>query len=296
MFSYLHHHLAVLLLFLLADLPGYAQQPIAAIIHSKGKVFIKPKTAGRWDTSAANLRLSAGDSVRTGKQSYAAILYFNGPEVWLGPQKSHLVATVKKESMRSKIADVLEWLFEQETPLPHGLSRGPGKPPVLIYPRYGKLLSNRPSFAWLSSAAGTEYVLQLFNENDSLIWKSIQKDTVFNYPAEAQQLIDGVNYQVEISRQFKDGAEDYGNFSIASTADSARMAALQQEIQTTYKFAVTRDIVYAASLMKEEFFTEALLVLQQALKKQPDNRTIRTMTAQIYEQVGPLLLINPMLK
>jgi predicted Zn-dependent protease len=48
--------------------------------------------------------------------------------------------------------------------------------------------------------------------------------------------------------------------------------------------------------MQEEFFTDAILVLQQALKQQPSNRAIRTMLAQIYNQVGPPILISPLLK
>ncbi len=288
--------LVVLAVSLIASAINYAQTPIATMVSYKGPVLIKPSKSGKWDSTMKSLRLGAGDSIKLGKKAKATVLYLNGKEIRLTSGEIHCVTTAKQKHINSKIATVLEWLFEQETPLPHGISRGTDKPPVLIYPRYGQLLSNRPAFAWLSSAAGTEYVIELFNEEDSLIWKSIQKDTVLKYPAEAPQLIDGATYQVEISRQFKDGAEDYGDFAIASTADSARMVALQQEIKSTYKSAVTSDIIYAASLMKEEFFTEALRVLQEALKKQPDNRAIRTMLAQIYEQVGPPLLIKPMLK
>lgn len=288
---------------LLATTPlSYVQQSdsvIASIFEAKGRIAIKTKTSRHWEYNPKNWLLCEGDSVKAEKLGSATIVYRN-KEVSLHSQERHHVTRVIKKSGSSKIERILSWLFAQEKPLEHGANRGAEKPPVLIYPRYGKLLSNQPSFTWLSSAAGTKYQLQLFNNNDSLIWQTTLKDTVANYPITAPKLARGISYQAEIKRQYKDSAEDYGNFVIASAEENASMAALQKDIQNTFKTSgpndVTADLVYAAALMKEEFFTDALLVLQSALKKQPNNQKIRTMLAQIYDQVGPPVLITPMLK
>ena len=284
---------------------GYAQETdssVAAIVNvqGRGRIWIKPKNQPQWQANPKTWLLDEGDSVKTNRQCRATVLYHNGQSVQLGPQKSHRVTTAKKASMRSKFASLLSWWLGQEKPLPQGASRGLDKPPVLLYPRYGKILAERPSFAWLASAPGASYQIQLFNANDSLLWKTTQQDTLLNYPSHAPQLIAGGSYQVAIRRQYKEATEDFGNFSIASPDEKTPMAALAKEIQAAYQSGdptnVTVDIVHAAALMQAEFFTDAILVLQQALKKQPNNRAIRTMLAQIYDQVGPPILIEPMLE
>lgn len=292
---------AITAVLLITNFSSYAQpadSAIASIFDAKGRIAIKTQMSRRWENNPRNWQLCEGDSVKTDKQASATILYSNGNEVRLGPQKSHRITRLEQRSTKSKLASIISWLLDQEKPLKSGASRGADKPPVLIYPRDGKILSTQPAFAWLSSAPGTEYHLQLFSANDSLVWQITLKDTMASYPGTAAKLMHGVSYQVEIKRKYKNSVEDYGNFMPVSAAESASMAVLQKEIQNTFQTSgpndVTADLVYAAALMKEEFFTEALLVLQGALKKQPNNQMVRTMLAQIYDQVGPQVLIEPM--
>jgi len=279
---------------------SHAQQAdsvIASIFDAQGRIAVKTKSSRRWENNPKNWSLCEGDSVKVIQKASATILYRNGHEERLDQSKSsHRVTRNILKSNSEKISTILSWLLGQEKPLPQGKSRGAGEPPVLIYPRYGKMLSTQPPFAWLSSAPGTEYHLQLFNANDNLVWQTTIKDTMVNFPSSASKLMPGAFYQVELKRLNKNSVEDYGNFVIAATEENAAMTALRQDIQKTFKVSgpndVTADMVYAAALMKDEFFTEALLVLQNALKKQPRNQTLRTMLAQIYDQVGPPVLIK----
>jgi hypothetical protein len=284
---------------------SYAQSSdssIAAIVDAgtKGRIWVKSRTSRQWEINPKNWQLCEGDSVKTDKLCSATIFYNNGQTILLAPRKSHRVTLQRTKRLQSELASVINWWFGQEKPLPQGASRGLDQPPDLIYPRYGKILSAQPTFVWLASAPGTEYRLQLFDANDELVWETVQPDTMLNYPRQAPALLDSADYQVEISRKYKNEAETYGDFSMATANERSQMAAWLKEIQNTYKSnepsAVTVDVVYAAALMQEEFFTDAILVLQLALKKQPNNRAIRTMLAQIYAQVGPTVLIKPMLQ
>jgi hypothetical protein len=264
------------------------REPIAIIVIVRGTVYIKSKASNQWLKEGLNRKLSEGDSIKTGKNSSVTLLYYNGTELQLGPNKSHAIIHLRTAS--SRFYPLLAWLLNQETPLPFGARRGIDDPPVLIYPRYGKVLSDRPVFAFLASAPGIQYSIELYNANDSLVWKTIQQDTLVNYPADSSKLVENTTYQVEIRRNHINSAEDYGSFSVASTQEKAIIMALHNEIRATYASsnpdAVTSDIIYAASLMQREFFTDALLILQQALKKQPNNQTINNMMAQIYDQAG----------
>lgn len=285
---------------------SYAQPPDSSIAWidnvfppGKGRILIKPKVSHNWDNNAQSWQLYEGDSVKTNSQTSATILYCDGQIIQLGRRKSHHVTMMKSVSKLLKFFHVLKWMFNQEKPLPQGV-RGMDKPPLLLYPRFCKILSDRPSFTWLSSSPNTEYQIQLFDSNDSLIWKAASKDTVALYPAQRSRLNAGATYQVEIKRQYKNESEDYSDFSIATVAEQQEMAACLQAIQTAYPLgdsnAVTVEVVYAATLIKAEYFSDALLLLQKALKKQPNNRTLRLMMAQIYAQVGPPALIKAMLQ
>lgn len=288
--------------FMLSDSPGYAQTPDSAIativnVQGHGRIWIKAKTKRRWQANAKNWQLYEGDSVKTDARTSATLLYCKGQAIRLGPKKSHRV-TERKDA--TKFFDILKSAFNREAPSLQGVSRGLDRPPVLIYPCYGKILSNRPVAAWLASTPGTEYRIRFYDANDLLVWETLQQDTTFAYPPNAPKLLDGADYQIEISRKYKNESETSGNFSVAPAEQRAQIAARLKEIQALYQsedqLAVTVEIVSAALLVREEYFTDAVLALQGALKKQPANRAARTMLAQIYEQVGPPVLIKPMLK
>lgn len=288
--------------FMPAESPGYAQSPDSAIativsVQGRGRVWIKAKTKRRWEADAKNWRLYEGDSVKTDARATATLLYCKGQAVRLGPKKSHRV-TERKDA--TKFFDILKSAFNQEAPSPQGVSRGLDRLPVLIYPCYGKILSNRPVVAWLASTPGTEYRIRFYGANDLLVWETVQKDTTLVYPPHAPKLLDGADYQIEISRESKAETETAGNFSVVPAEQSAQIAARLKEIQALYQsddpHVVTIELVSAALLMREEYFTDAVLALQEALKKQPANRAARTMLAQIYKQVGPPVLIEPTLK
>jgi hypothetical protein len=190
---------------------------IAAIVNisKQGRFWVKSKINRQWAPDPKQWELYEGDSVKTGKLSSVTILYKNGQSIILSPKKSHRITLEKIQSFRSKLANVINWWFSQEKPLPQGKSRGLDPQPDLIYPRYGKVLSAWPSFLWLASAPGSEYRLQLFDADDELVWETVQQDTTLNYPRQAPALLDSANYQVEISRKYKNEVETYGNFSIA---------------------------------------------------------------------------------
>lgn len=298
---YQYTQLAVLQFLVVFNSLSYAQEPIAAIVNVHGQVSIKAKPNAPWKPSGTKIKLCEGYLVKTEKASRATILYFNGQEIRVDPQQTHRVTMKKaKKPANARISRALKSWLKKKEPLPAGVRRETDTPPVLLYPRYGKILSSRPSFAWLSSAFGATYWIRIISDSSRLVWSATSKDTSLQYSAGASGLPDGRSYRVEIGRVSLEKVEDYGVFVVVPAAERKNIAALQQEIQTRYQSEepdnLTAPIVYAALLMHEEFFTEALLILRQALEKHPDHSTLRNMLAQLYDQVGPRPPIDDLLK
>jgi hypothetical protein len=282
--------LLVLAVSLMASSISYAQTPIATIVSYKGPVLIKSKKSGKWDSTTMSLRLAEGDSVKLGKKSKATVLYLNGKETRLTSGEIYRVATEKKNHINKKLASVLEWLFQNTDPSHYrGAPETPFKKLLLShkgfisYQNSGKILSNRPSFTWLAFTPKKKDSIKLLSNNSRIVWETVLEDSLFIYPPTEPNLIDGETYSIEIERSGRKALEIC---SVVTAEERQSIVILIEEIQTTYNPDDPDDviayIVRAALLMQQSFFIDAQIILEQALKKQPENLTIKIMLSEIY--------------
>lgn len=293
----MRYNFIILLSSFLTDAPCYAQQTVAEITSVEGQVFIKKKGNAKWEGLATIWALNEGDSVKTGENSHLTFFYLTGQDIQLGGQDSCIVrAPNQPKPFSERVVGLWQSIINTATQPKHGI-RGSDKPPVLIYPLSGKLLSNTPAFAWLASAPGEVYWIKLHKDNGSVVWKKTMPDTIFNYPTDTPPLSDGKKYRLEIGRETRDSWEDRRFFTIASAEEKKKIQVLWQEIQKTYPPQypndVTAAIVYATVLLQEHFYTEARHIVQQALQLQPNNAKLRSMLNHIYYTAGSDVLVAP---
>jgi len=282
---------------------GYPQTHIASIIGKRGQVHIKKKSDKEWKPAEVATRLSEGDSVKTRESSKVVILYFKGNKIRLGANKSHLVQKKPKENF--SFAGILKWFFgENEIPQP-GSSRGLGDRPLIHYPRYGKVLSSEPGFAWFPAKPGTVYKVKLVKGTGTYcqqsgidLWEVSTQDTSLDFPDNQENLVENQQYWLELRYQLSEG-KDYGCFTVTSEEERLRIQNKLEDIHENHLSDDLEDvseIIDSVSfLMEEEYFTEALKMLLKAYEHDPRNESVRAMLAFLYEEVGPRPLIGQLL-
>jgi hypothetical protein len=168
-----------------------------------------------------------------------------------------------------------------------------GDPPILIYPRDGNLLSLRPAFAWFSSGPGKKYRIKLFQdtgttckESGDLLWMRIVQDTTSVFPFDEPELTPGQKYWLEVSREERYDPEDLACFTVTSCEERTSVGDSQKEIRKEYGSDDPQEVaaaaLYAATLIREELFSDALFVIQAALAQQPENMSLRFMRDSVY--------------
>lgn len=285
---------SLLALLLFSAATSHGQQALATLASVQGQVSVKSAASSRWEKAENKTALRVGDSVRTGAKSSVKLLYANGSEIHLTSNQKHVVgARAEAASLPERVLAAIQIFFEPPAALTQGARRGADKPPAMLYPRKGKILSNTPTFAWLSSAPGTVYHLKLVRDTGTIcrilgndLWEKTTRDTVMTFPQAEPALLASQNYWVEIKRETSGHFEDYACFTVAEAGQRTELEALRQQLRARYGSTdpndVTFALMYAALLRHEEFFTEALVVVQEALRKQPKNPTLRALQKRIY--------------
>ncbi len=294
-----NYFLLVVSLSRLPSISAYAQEPLAIITSSNGRIFISTKDGQTWEyPTKPIIGLYEGQSIQTDSNASATILYFsNGKAFQLGALQRHVIqaSAPKKEPRKRTRLDALRALRLPKR-LPQGSRKGLGEPPVLLCPRAGRILSDKPTFAWLSSGPDSVYWIKLFLDEGvsckltgTLLWQKTWQDTVLKFPEEMKVLHAGQKYWIEIGRSSHEEAEDYGCFTIASVKESKDVQKLQKAIQEQYESDnpddVTAAVVRAAYLIEEKFYAAAYEMLKQTLQEQPYNVTAQTLLDHLYERI-----------
>ena len=285
------------LLLLVAVTPCYAQETQAWIIAFEGDVSVMMRDSTERIPASAASTLNVDDVVRTGENSKATLLLDNGKHIELGAEEEYTIEADPTPSP-SWLQEVLASLFKRERPRNPGYVRSPqSDPPVLIYPRYGKLLSPRPTFVWLSALPRTAtYEISLSDEQGDEVWTQTVSDTTLHYPDAAEPLKEGQLYELTVkSVTSGSGLTDSGSFTVATAAERKAVEEVWNETQREYASADSNDVtlyvIYAGYLFENAYYTDALLVLKRAEAKQPNSPAVKQLYALIYEWAGPPLLI-----
>ena len=292
-------HVGLLLggLLMLAVLPAYGQQAQAWIVAFEGDVSVKMKDSTAWNPISEGTILFAGDTIQTGAEARATLLLQSARRVKMEANERFLV-TADSTDLPTWIQRVIVSLFSKATPTSPGFVRGTkSDPPILLYPRYGKLLSARPTFVWLHALPrGASYQLHLANDHHELIWSSpVTRDSTLHYPDETEEPLQaGQTYTFEVKPLSTDESGS-GSFTVATDAQRTATAQAWEDILSEYistdPHDITALVVFAAYLFENEFYTDAYLALERARALQPNSPAVQCLFAQIYEWAGPRLLI-----
>lgn len=298
------------------SLPALAQDAAAWLTQPVGQVEVRRADGGPWTAATGHVTLYWGDEVRTQARSRAVILLQGGERITLGPERRYeLDADEEERGIGERVAALASgaWtrLFGRDDPVATGAARASDDDaPILERPRYGFILSPHPTFRWLAAPSHTDgYHLRVVpdsTEGECLdgpgggiaVWEvEGVSDTTFHYPADDDDLLPGASYRIEVSRQGAPEAVDWGCVTVATEAQRGAMEDAWEALQTQYaaedSLEITAELVYAALLLDEGYYADALRVLDLAETRQAGDATAARLRAYIYEEAGPPILIPP---
>ena len=298
------HSLFLILWILLLHAPSQAQQIDAWLIVHDGAVFTKKQNNTSWHPFETQISLSIGDSVRTGPSGRAILLYRKGELVTLGARESYGIVAAHDTAAPSVLVETLEWAFAREDPEELDMLRGTEEdPPVLLYPRKGYVLSQTPPFAWLPAIPrDASYSVRVVKDLSEIVcqmdginlWELVIPDTTLQYPVDEAPLERGQRYWVEIEREEKEIFDDAGCFTVATEEEFERHNRALHDIRSHYgdhPVETSVEYSFALYLIRNDYFTDALLFLQVAETKQAGAPWIQRLRNWIYEEAGPPFLI-----
>ncbi|NNF58595.1 MAG: hypothetical protein HKN04_10165 [Rhodothermaceae bacterium] len=303
-------------LLLSGNMPALAQDAAAWLTQPVGEVDVRRAAGGPWIAVDGHLTLFWGDEVRTQARSRAVILMQGGERIALGPERRYHVEEGEEErGLGERVAALASgaWtrLFGRDDPVATGAARATDDDaPILERPRYGYVLSPRPTFRWLAAPSHADgYHIRLVpdpTEGDCLdgpgggvaVWEvDGVADTTLHYPAEYDALLRGAAYRVEVSRQAAPEDVDWGCFIVATETERAELGETWEALQAQYvpedSLEITAELIYAALLLDEGYYTDALRMLEVADARQPGDATTARLRAYIYEEAGPPILVSP---
>jgi len=278
-----------------------AQEATAVITNIDGEVFYKAAMDSSWQVARTKTPLGEGDSVKTGKRARATILYKNSLQKKLPGGKKYVVLSPPPSSRsNSWLANLWAALTSEKEDLTlMGASRGDNL--LRLYPRFRKALSARPTFTWLPVVSGATHHVQIVDENSwEIIWETSTVDTFVTYPPEAPALADSQEYTIQLLRAGESDPDDEMTFTAASIEERETILFQQKRIEKQYRpraaADLTLNLLLAHFFLQNEFHAEAFQQIHQALTKQPHNRAMKLVLLDLYRDVGPFSLIDPLIK
>lgn len=288
------------------SLPLQAQSADAWIIQSEGDGYFKQAPQAPWTPADGKLELRAGDSLRTLANASITLLYRDGQRVAIGPSTLYEVRENGLSDAPIWLAESIRWAFSQDPPARPGPNRStPSEPPVLLYPRTGKVLSTTPPLKWLSAIPDrVQYRVRLVHDTHPAVcllsgndmWEAtVREDTSLSYP-QSDSLRRGERYWIELERSTKRSYEDYGCFKVASEGEyrdlTRKWQVLQKQYPSNHGSDVTAELAYAMQLIQRAYFTDALILLRDLSSRASSHKAVQRLLNSIYQDAGPPALIS----
>jgi hypothetical protein len=290
----------------LAPCASQAQNPEAWVVQSEGNAYLKQAPNATWLRVSDMLEVVTGDSLRTDQGASVVLLYSNGQRVIIGPNRRYAVGVDAPYETPAWLAESIQHVFAQKPPEKPSTTRGTvDEPPVLLYPRAGKVLSTSPSLKWLSAVPDdAQYRVRLVHDTHPAacllsgtdVWETvIRTDTSLLYPRN-DSLVRGERYWVELERTTKRSYEDYGCFVVGSEEERRDLAQKWKVLQRRYPAEDTADITaelaYAMQLIQQSYYADAFALLRRLSTKAPRSRAVQRLQNTVFKDAGPLVLIS----
>jgi hypothetical protein len=229
----------------------------------------------------ASLGLKIGVAAAAASILAAAVIF--GPERFPGVETRASAGT--EERLFAAAADLgraRPELFGGFDPLSREerLARGPelrAGDLALLYPS-GKIFDTRPAFRW-EAAADREDEIVLRTARGDTLWRGTAKPPLLEYPVDAPDLVPGVRYAWEVSR------EGRRIFATASEEERKTFETASAEIESRVPSPI-RALLLAHLALRGEFFAEAERAARAYVALEPADAVGRETLAHVLRRLG----------
>jgi hypothetical protein len=261
----------------------------------RGRIEVKPAGAQDWRKAGPLLALRAGDTVRVTEDAQVVILLSGGrgsvrvtaatspyvvPGLQAGESKAQKAMSLLESSLGFLSATA------KEEPRATLSTRGGPKPPVILSPRNGPVLSHPLAFEWLGSRF-SRYTVRIVSPKGVVLEKKDMTGARFDYPPDAPALTPGVRYTIQVASGNHPVQQAWFEVLDPNRAQAIRrdMKEMEQAVGPSAS-ANTLVTLRAGFLASNGLVHDARLALIAALTKDPDEPTFHFLMGRLYEKAG----------
>jgi hypothetical protein len=297
---------------------GTTPAPLAVLMSCSGTVSVH-HADGSTEAGRFGFALAAGDEVKTGEGATAEVLFEAGNWVQIGANSNIQIkaprapgsATKPEEAKKVKrsnsgaveVAQAEPQSFEvvqnflrlkdsEGTSALSGLrSADKNKDLIAIAPGQTKLRTTQPTFRWKIADESTELRLTVYNESGVHWQQDVSGVTSLQYPADAPALEPGVSYSWTLETTdplaFPPLRTTASFFEVIDPAAVSAIATDIEKINETEEISErTRHFLRASLYFNKGLLDDAIAETEVALQDDPDNASLRSILARLYEEAG----------
>ncbi len=269
-------------------------EPAAVVTElrvGQGQVQVKLAAESQWKTPMPLLSLRAGDQVRATGNASAVLLWSGGQgtvTISAGNSPYTVTPPPAKASQAPALVGTLAGVLmgkKKELAYVPLTTRSVKQPPLLLFPRAGKLLGS-PTFEWGGSDR-LRYMIRVFGPQGP-VWEQADLPRVpLAYPATASPLQAGTPYRWEL--EAKGFPVQRGQFTLLSPEQVARVRSDLATLEPAQLLDYSKNTVMlmrASYLLDAELYAEARRELQAAVAAEPDEPNLHLLLGHVYEREG----------
>lgn len=278
----------------------FAQE--VTLVLERGEGEYRPADSTAWIPLTRDSEVNAGDKVRSSLAS-SLVLFCKDSENQFFELEVNNEVTIGEQCLtdeyeepgliRRLIGDagaIGTWLFRNPFPSAgSGASRGKPQKTVLVTPRWGNLVQERPHIVWIPGrSAKLPFHLQIWSEDDELVYEdtAVMDSTQTIIPDSVAALAANTFFYVELRSANYKGTkpEAKGQFRVVPQSEIDRLEQQRLLFQEKYDDSMIASLAFVAFLMDEEFYERARLELQSL---DQENLLVQRMMAVFYKAIGP---------
>jgi hypothetical protein len=275
--------------------------PEAVLMSLSGAVFVDGAD-GSSRTGSFGMHLQAGDTIRTGPQASAEILFAAGNWIQVGPGSSLAIQGPRRPASKAdtqgggeSFGSVQRFLKLRESRGTSSLatlrSGGDRDDLVLLSPCQTRIRDSRPRFRWRAADPAQALKLTVYS-NDGVLWDTpVEQATELRYPADAPALQPGVSYSWTVETTdpllFPPRRSQAGFFEILPPDETTQVEQLVDSLQAKDDVsALGRHLLLASAYYDHGLVEDAASQTQEAVDLDPENPQLRSILARLYAELG----------
>jgi hypothetical protein len=280
---------------------GSAEREVAGMITEihvgRGQVEVRSAESERWRAATPVLTLKGGDAVETTEDAWVVIVLSGGRgSVRVDEATSPFIVPAPPTGRRQlhKGLMVLEASFNflsttpKELPLGTLGARAGMKPPAILTPRNGLVLSDSLVFEWRGSQSSL-YVIRIVGPNGLVFERTNLAATRFQYPKDAPPLAAGIRYRFQLLPAWQAPQEVW--FELVDPDHTRTIRHDLHDLEEALAPGLPRATVVtlqAGFLAGNDLLHDARLNLVEELARQPDEPTLHFLLGDLYARQGLL--------